>query len=131
MGIVAGQAPVVFDDGVDPHPFARLVVALVAKGVALFHEGQFFGVAGIIMAPIWGVRPHVGIDAVIPAFVVVVMGGVGSFWGAVSAGVMVGMVVALIMLIIGSTAWAAPPVLTAAASWRRSFSIRSWCRAHL
>jgi branched-subunit amino acid ABC-type transport system permease component len=52
-------------------------------------------IAGIIMAPIWGVRPHVGIDAVIPAFVVIVMGGVGSFWGAVSAGVMVGMVVAL------------------------------------
>jgi len=52
-------------------------------------------IAGIIMAPIWGVRPHVGVDAVIPAFVVIVLGGVGSFWGAVSAGVMVGMVVAL------------------------------------
>jgi len=53
------------------------------------------GVAGIIMAPIWGIRPVVGVDAVIPAFVIIVLGGVGSFWGAVSAGIMVGLVVAL------------------------------------
>ena len=65
----------------------RLYVFTFGAGLA--------AIAGIIMAPIWGVRPHVGIDAVIPAFVVIVMGGVGSFWGAVSAGVMVGMVVAL------------------------------------
>jgi branched-subunit amino acid ABC-type transport system permease component len=52
-------------------------------------------VAGIAMAPIWGVRPHVGIDAVVPAFVIIVLGGVGSFWGAVIAGLLVGMVVGL------------------------------------
>ena len=40
--------------------------------------------AGIIMAPIWGLRPHVGVDAVIPAFLIIVLGGVGSFGGAVS-----------------------------------------------
>jgi hypothetical protein len=47
---MAGQAPVVLDDGVDPHPLSRLVVALVAKGVALFHEDQFVGVAMIVVA---------------------------------------------------------------------------------
>ncbi|MEM9358005.1 MAG: branched-chain amino acid ABC transporter permease, partial [Pseudomonadota bacterium] len=52
-------------------------------------------IAGIIMAPIWGIRPVVGVDAVIPAFVVIVLGGVGSFWGAVSAGVLVGLVVGI------------------------------------
>ena len=51
--------------------------------------------AGITMAPIWGIRPHVGVDAVVPAFVVIVLGGIGSFWGAVIAGLMVGMVVGL------------------------------------
>ncbi len=40
-------------------------------------------IAGIIVAPIWGIRPHMGVDAVIPAFLVIVLGGVGSFWGAV------------------------------------------------
>jgi branched-chain amino acid transport system permease protein len=47
------------------------------------------------MAPIWGIRPHVGVDAVVPAFVIIVLGGVGSFWGAVVAGLTVGMVVGL------------------------------------
>lgn len=51
--------------------------------------------AGVILAPIWGIRPHMGIDAVVPAFVVIVLGGVGSFWGAVLAGMLVGMVVGL------------------------------------
>lgn len=52
-------------------------------------------IAGIILAPIWGIRPHMGIDAVIPAFLVIVLGGVGSFWGAVMASVLVGLAVGL------------------------------------
>jgi branched-chain amino acid transport system permease protein len=52
-------------------------------------------VAGIIVAPIWGIRPHMGVDAVIPAFLVIVLGGVGSFWGAVIAGLLVGLCVGL------------------------------------
>jgi branched-subunit amino acid ABC-type transport system permease component len=67
----------------------RLRLFVFAFGAALA------GIAGIIMAPIWGIRPHVGIDAVIPAFVVIVLGGVGSFWGSVIAGLLVGMVVAM------------------------------------
>ncbi len=39
--------------------------------------------AGIIIAPIWGIRPHMGVDAVVPAFLIIVLGGIGSFWGAV------------------------------------------------
>jgi branched-subunit amino acid ABC-type transport system permease component len=35
------------------------------------------------------------VDAVVPAFVIIVLGGVGSFWGAVLAGLMVGIVVGL------------------------------------
>jgi branched-subunit amino acid ABC-type transport system permease component len=52
-------------------------------------------IAGIILTPIWGLRPHVGVDVVIPAFLIIVIGGIGSFWGSVIAGVMVGLVVAL------------------------------------
>lgn len=55
----------------------------------------FAGLAGVIMVPIWGLRPHVGIDVVIPAFLIIVLGGVGSFWGAVIAALMVGMVVGI------------------------------------
>jgi branched-chain amino acid transport system permease protein len=42
-------------------------------------------------APIWGLRPHLGIDVVIPAFLIIVIGGVGSFWGAVIAAILVGL----------------------------------------
>jgi branched-chain amino acid transport system permease protein len=67
----------------------RLRLMVFALGVALA------ALAGIVLAPIWGIRPHVGIDAVVPAFLIIVLGGVGSFWGAVAAGLLVGMVVGL------------------------------------
>ena len=68
---------------------SRLRAAVFALGVALA------ALAGVVMAPIWGIRPHVGVDAVVPAFLIIVLGGVGSLWGAVIAGLMVGMVVGL------------------------------------
>jgi branched-chain amino acid transport system permease protein len=68
---------------------ARLRAAVFALGVALA------ALAGIVMAPIWGIRPQVGVDAVVPAFLIIVLGGVGSLWGAVVAGLLVGMVVGL------------------------------------
>ena len=52
-------------------------------------------IAGVVMAPIWGIRPQVGVDAVVPAFLIIVLGGVGSLWGAVLAGLLVGLVVGL------------------------------------
>lgn len=52
-------------------------------------------VAGVILAPVWGIRPHMGVDAVVPAFLIIVLGGVGSFWGAVLGGILVGLVVGL------------------------------------
>ena len=52
-------------------------------------------IAGIILAPIWGIRPHMGVDAVVPAFLVIVLGGIGSFWGAVIAALLCGMLVGL------------------------------------
>src|SRR5262245_60310537 len=53
------------------------------------------GFAGVVMAPLWGIRPHMGVDAVVPAFLIIVLGGVGSLWGAVVGGLLVGMVVGL------------------------------------
>ncbi len=67
----------------------RLRLLVFALGTALA------ALAGIIMTPIWGLRPHVGVDAVVPAFLIIVLGGVGSFWGAVIAGVLVGLAVGL------------------------------------
>jgi branched-chain amino acid transport system permease protein len=68
---------------------AKMRLLVFALGVALA------ALAGVVMSPIWGMRPHVGVDAVVPAFLIIVLGGVGSFWGAVAAALMVGLVVGL------------------------------------
>ncbi|WP_437972093.1 branched-chain amino acid ABC transporter permease [Sorangium sp. So ce260] len=65
----------------------RLFVFAMGAGLA--------ALAGIILTPIWGLRPHVGVDAVIPSFLIIVLGGVGSFWGAVLAGLLVGITVGI------------------------------------
>jgi branched-chain amino acid transport system permease protein len=73
-----------------------LGINLTRLRIGVFVLGTMLAaVAGIILAPIWGIRPHMGIDAVIPAFLVIVLGGVGSFWGAVMASLLVGLAVGL------------------------------------
>ena len=67
----------------------RLRLFVFALGAALA------AAAGIVLTPIWGLRPHVGVDAVIPSFLIIVLGGIGSFWGAVIAGLLVGVTVGL------------------------------------
>ena len=67
------------------YDLSRLRLFVFGFGAALA------GLAGFVMAPIWGLRPHVGVDVVIPAFLIIVIGGVGSFWGAVLASLLVGL----------------------------------------
>jgi branched-subunit amino acid ABC-type transport system permease component len=67
----------------------RLRLVVFGLGAALA------AAAGVILTPIWGLRPHVGVDAVIPSFLIIVLGGVGSFWGAVIAGLLVGLTVGI------------------------------------
>lgn len=50
------------------------------------------GLAGALAAPIRGVEPFMGIEALAIAFVVVVIGGMGSYTGALVAGLLVGVV---------------------------------------
>ena len=49
------------------------------------------GLAGVIAGPMWSLKPTMGTEALMPSFVVVVIGGIGSFWGAVIGGLIVGM----------------------------------------
>jgi branched-chain amino acid transport system permease protein len=50
------------------------------------------GLAGVLLAPITGVHPAMGSEILTAAFVVVVIGGLGSFWGVVVAALLVGVV---------------------------------------
>jgi len=48
------------------------------------------GVSGAIMAPIAGVSPFMGAAALWKAFIIIIVGGIGSIWGAVAAAVLFG-----------------------------------------
>jgi branched-chain amino acid transport system permease protein len=69
--------------GISLQPYLAAVAAL---GVGLA------ALAGVMMAPITGVHPAMGAEVLIPAFVVVVIGGLGSFWGVILAAILVGVV---------------------------------------
>jgi branched-chain amino acid transport system permease protein len=53
------------------------------------------GLSGFIDAPIVAVSPEMGTGVLVPSFVVVVIGGVGSFAGAIAGGLIAGEIVSL------------------------------------
>lgn len=67
----------------------RINTAVFALGAGLA------GLAGALAAPIRGVEPFMGVEALGIAFVVVVIGGMGSYTGALAAGLLVGIVQSL------------------------------------
>ncbi len=86
-------------------PFGRVVRAGVqnadmvgALGISLepyMAAVAFLGIglaalAGVMLAPIFTIHPAMGAEIITSAFVVVVIGGLGSFWGVVIAAVIVG-----------------------------------------
>ncbi|MDP2085421.1 MAG: branched-chain amino acid ABC transporter permease [Gemmobacter sp.] len=62
------------------------------------------GLAGVLLAPIYSVFPTMGHDFILLAVTVVIVGGMGSIWGAVVAGISLTQVQAISALII-SPVW--------------------------
>jgi branched-chain amino acid transport system permease protein len=88
-------------------PFGRVVRAgvqnpdmVAALGISLSpYMASIVGIsvglaalAGVLLAPISGVHPAMGAEILTASFVVVVIGGLGSFWGVVVAALIVGVV---------------------------------------
>jgi branched-chain amino acid transport system permease protein len=72
--------------GIDVH---RVFLAAFALG------GALAGLAGALAAPLRGVEPFMGLEALGIAFVVVVVGGIGSFTGALVGGLLAGEIISL------------------------------------
>ncbi|WP_025035511.1 branched-chain amino acid ABC transporter permease [Bradyrhizobium sp. DOA9] len=53
------------------------------------------GLAGMLAGPLWTVNPSMAAGAIMPAFVIVTIGGLGSYAGAIIAGVLVGVVTSM------------------------------------
>jgi branched-chain amino acid transport system permease protein len=69
--------------GISLSPY-MMAVAAIGIGLA--------GLAGVLLAPIYSIHPAMGQEIITPAFVVVVIGGLGSFKGVVVAALLVGLV---------------------------------------
>jgi branched-chain amino acid transport system permease protein len=95
--------------------FDRNMAASLGVPVSLVYAGTFaFGVSlaglsGVLLAPIYSVFPTMGRDFILLAFTVVIVGGMGSIWGAVVAGLLLTQVQALASLVI-SPVWTDPIV---------------------
>lgn len=61
-------------------------VTLTAK-IAMFIGAGFAGLAGALTAPLVTVNPHMGHSIIVTAFIVIIVGGVGSLEGAVIASI--------------------------------------------
>jgi branched-chain amino acid transport system permease protein len=77
----------------DPEMVRALGISLRPALAAVFALGVgLAGLAGVMSGPLAGVQPAMGTEILTPTFVVVVIGGLGSFWGVVVAGLLVGVV---------------------------------------
>ncbi len=80
----------------DPEMVELLGISLPRVLTAVFGLGcALAAIAGVLAAPLWTVSPSMAAGAVMPAFVIVAIGGLGSFRGAVVAGLAVGVVMSL------------------------------------
>src|SRR6266705_4268835 len=83
----------------DPEMVRALDIGLSPILTAIFALGVgLAGLAGVMSAPLAGVHPAMGTEILVAAFVIVVIGGLGSFWGVVWAGLIVGVVRGLTVL---------------------------------
>jgi branched-chain amino acid transport system permease protein len=77
----------------DPEMVQAMGISLKPALAAIFALGVgLAALAGVMSAPLAGVQPAMGTEILTATFVVVVIGGLGSFWGVVLAGLLVGVV---------------------------------------
>jgi len=57
------------------------------------------GLAGALAAPIYAIQPSLASQWIVLTFVIVIVGGIGSFWGAIVGGLLIGILTSLMALI--------------------------------
>jgi branched-chain amino acid transport system permease protein len=74
-------------------------ISMIAIGVG----AALAGLAGSLMAPLTNINPHMGHNVIITAFIVTIVGGVGSLSGAVLAAVLYALFYTFITVYFGGT----------------------------
>jgi branched-chain amino acid transport system permease protein len=91
-------------------PFGRIIragsrdpemVGLLGINLPIVFSGVFgigcllAGLAGLLAAPLWTINPSMASGAIMPAFIIITIGGLGSYAGAIIAGLLVGVTTAM------------------------------------
>lgn len=101
---------------------ARLMGIPIRRVVAVAYalSTVFAGVAGVLIAPLFNVAADMGTLFGLKAFAVAILGGIGSAWGVMGAGLLYGAVEALITATLGSgyTQIVGFALVIAALAWR-------------
>ena len=79
--------------GIDPEQVLR---------VTLIIGGLLAAVAGVFAGITVQLRPTMGVDLLLPLFAAVILGGIGSVWGAVLGGLIVGLAESLAVSVVGA-----------------------------
>src|SRR5437016_5030717 len=90
LGAYAGIAVV----GVTHSFWTALIVAPLAVG----GSAALAALAGLLLAPIFTVYPQMGVEMILLAFIVVILGGMGSMGGSVVAALVIGLAQSLLTL---------------------------------
>jgi branched-chain amino acid transport system permease protein len=84
----------------DPEMLRFLGINVSNRFTFVFGLGALLaGIAGVIGGPTTAVNPEIGMAMLVPSFLVVVIGGMGSLPGAILAGILMGEAVSLSVLI--------------------------------
>jgi branched-chain amino acid transport system permease protein len=101
---------------------ARLMGIPIKRAVALAFalSAVFAGIAGVLIAPLFNVNADMGTLFGLKAFAVAILGGITSAWGVMLAGLLFGVVEALITVTLGSgyTQILTFALVIAALAWR-------------
>ena len=77
----------------DPEMVRLLGIKITRPYLVMFGIGAALaGIAGVVGGPLQNINPEIGMTILVPAFLTVVIGGVGSVRGAVLGGTLIGMV---------------------------------------
>jgi branched-subunit amino acid ABC-type transport system permease component len=83
----------------------REMLGALGTNVSMLYTGMFVlasflaGLSGALVTPIKGVVPGMDIEIILDAFIVVVIGGLGSLWGTLLGSIIYGMVVSFGILV--------------------------------
>jgi branched-chain amino acid transport system permease protein len=95
LNVVSPASTIVYTIGGVRLGLARLLVLATSTVLTLGIGAALTGIGGALLAPIYTLSPEIGQDFILAAFAVVVLGGLGSVWGAYIGGLCIGLIEAL------------------------------------